>query len=101
MVYQPKTSRREHPPETIAVVWKLHQLNYSASKIAFETGVPKSTVTYLIRRAILNNGHVQAKIPRPGRPPKLNPRVERRLIRYLSAYPFDTLACLSTPSKSG
>src|SRR4051794_17115334 len=97
-----KTSRREHSSETIAVILKLHSLGYTAPKISTECdGVPKSTVTSIIRRANLNPNQPYQKAHRAGRPPKLSARAERRLVRFLDQNPFETLASLSTPSKSG
>ena len=53
MPSKPKTSRRQHSKESIAVILKLHSLGYSSSKISVETDVPKSTVTRIIRQADL------------------------------------------------
>jgi len=38
---------------------------------------------------------------RPGRPPALDARAHRRLIRYVDQNPKETLLALCTPSKSG
>ena len=101
MPSKPKTARREHSPETIAVILKLHALGYSSQKIADETDVPKSTVTSIIRRADLHPNQLYRKAQRTGHPPILNKRAERRLIRFVVNNPFETLESLSTPSKSG
>src|SRR5438270_13597630 len=98
-----KTSRREHSSETIAVVLKLHSLGYSATQISALSDVPiaKSTVTSIIRRARLNPDQPYRKARRTGRPPKLDARAVRRLIRFVDQNPFEMLDSLSTPSKSG
>ena len=76
MPSKPKTARREHSPETIAVILKLHALGYSSQKIADETDVPKSTVTSIIRRADLHPNQLYRKAQRTSRPPILNERAE-------------------------
>lgn len=101
MPYKPKTCRREHSSETVSVIWALHCIGYSASKIQAENGLPKSTITSILRRLRKTPGNVWRKAVRTGRPPKLDPRAERRLVRYMANHPFSTLACLGTPSKSG
>ena len=101
MPYRPVTSRREHSSETIAVIWALHCIGYSASKIQLENGLPKSTITWILRRLRKSPGNEWKKAVRTGRPPKLDLRAERRLVRYIATNPFSTLACLGTPSKTG
>jgi len=96
-----KTDRREHSSETIAVIWALHTIGYSTSKISRENGLPKSSITAIIQRARKNPDEPWRRAIQTGRPPKLSERAERRLVRYIAIYPFATLTCLSTPSKSG
>ena len=98
-----KTSRREHSSKTIPVVLKLHSLGYSATQISAlsDVQIAKSTVTSIIRRARLNPDQPYRKARRTGRPPKLDARAVRRLIRFVDQNPFETLDSLSTPSKSG
>lgn len=45
MPSKPKTARREHSPETIAVILFLHKLNKSYSQIAEHVKIAKSSVT--------------------------------------------------------
>jgi transposase len=100
-----KTGRKELSSETIAVILCLHKLGYSASKISKEEGlsygIPKSTITFQIRRAKKHQNNPFVKAIRTGRPPKLDVRAERRLVRFIAHNPFETLTCLSTPGKSG
>jgi len=101
MGYRPISDRKEHAPEVVSVIWALHCIGYSSSKIREETKVPKSTVTSIIRRLRKTPDHQWKQAIRTGRPPKLDERAERRLVRYMAANPFSTLAQLSTPGKSG
>ena len=101
MTYQPKTNRREHSEATVLTVWNLHKAGFSAPKIKLVTGLPKSTITFIIRRFKNSQNHEYKKTTRTGRPRKLNQRAERHLVRSLNQDPFATLATLSTPSKSG
>jgi hypothetical protein len=100
-----KTARKELSLETIAVILALHKLGYTASQISREEGltkdVSKSTITFQIRRAKKHQNDPFVKAIRTGRPPKLDIRAERRLVRYIALNPFETLTCLSTPGKSG
>ena len=101
MPYVAKTSRREHLSETCSVIWALFSLGYSASKIQLEVDVPKSTITSILRRLRKTQDHKWRQAVRTGRPPKLDARAERRLVRYISLHPFDPLQTFCTPSKSG
>ena len=101
MPYQPKTNRREHSLETVAGIWALHCAGFSAFKISLQNGLPKSTITCIIRRLKKEGNHESKKTKRTGRPRKLGPRAERRLIRHMCQEPFSTLTDLATPSKSG
>jgi hypothetical protein len=100
-----KTARKELSSETIAVILALHKLGYSASRIQKEEGltkdIPKSTITFQIRRAKKHQNDPFVKAIRTGRPLKLDARAERRLVRFMDRNPFETLTCLSTPGKSG
>jgi transposase len=100
-----KTFRKELSSEARAVILTLHKLGYSASQISnvdgLTKGIGKSTITFTIRRAKKHPDNPYGKPKRTGRPPKLNDRAERRLVRYMARNPFETLACMSTPSKSG
>jgi Transposase len=100
-----KTGRKELSSETIAVILCLHKLGYSASQISREKGltkgIPKSTITFQIRRAKKHQNDPFFKAIRTGRPPKLDLRAERRLVRFMARNPFKTLTYLSTPGKSG
>ena len=101
MPYQRKTQRREHSAEETAVIWTLHSIGYSAGNMSLQTSIPKSTVSFILRRLKKNKDHEYQKAIRTGRPRKLSDRGERRLTRHVSRDPFTTLASLGTPSKSG
>jgi Transposase len=100
-----KTARKELSLETIAVILALHKLGYTASQINREEGLTKDvlklTITFQIRRAKKHQNDPFVKAIQTGRPPKLDIRAERRLVRYIALNPFETLTCLSTPGKSG
>ena len=97
MLYQPKTSRLEHSEATVLIVWNLHKAGFSAPKIQLVTRLPKSTVTFDIRRFKNSQNHEYKKTIRTDRPRKLNQRAQRHLVRSLNQDPFATLATLSTP----
>ena len=97
----PKTSRREHSTEAIAVILKLHDLGYSGSEIGNEVNVPKATVNRIIQRQTKQPDQPLSRPKRPSKPPKLNRRAERALLRHVAKNPRDTLEALSSPSKSG
>ena len=101
MPSKPKTARREHSPETIAVILKLHALGYSSQKIADETDIPKSTVTSIIRRADLHPNQLYHKAQWTDYPPILNKCAKQCLIQFVVNNLFEILESLSTPSKSG
>lgn len=96
-----KTSRREHSKREIGAILVLHAKGYSAREISDEIDIPKSTINRIIRRATNSpDGQYHYK-KRPGRPPALNTRAHRRLIRHVDRNPKETLLALYTPSKSG
>jgi hypothetical protein len=101
MVYQKKTNRQEHPPEVISVIWALHCMGYSASKIRLENRLPKSIITSIIRRVQKHPSDPFHKALYTGRPPKLNARAEWCLVRFMANNPFKTITSLSSPLKSG
>jgi len=101
MVYQRKTDRREHPPEVISVIWALHYIGYSTSKIRLENGLPKSMIISIIRRVQKHPNNPYCQVIRTGRPLKLNPQAKRRLVRFTANHPFKTITSLSMLSKSG
>src|SRR5271154_930334 len=101
MPSKPKTGRREHSSETIAVILALDAIGYSILQICNENSLPKSTVNGIIRRAVRNPDSPYRKARRTGRPAKLDARAERRLMRYIGAHPRETITGYSTISKSG
>jgi hypothetical protein len=100
-----KTARKELSLESITVILALHKLSYSASRIREEEGltkgIPKSTITFQIRRAKKHQNDPFIKTIRTRKPPKLDIRAERRLVKFMDLNPFKTLTYLSTPGKSG
>jgi transposase len=98
---EPKTTRRKHSSEIIAVNLALDAIGYSIRQICNENGLPKSTVYGIIRRAVRNPDSFYRKARRTGRPAKLDERAERRLMRYIGANPRQTIAFYFTHLKSG
>ena len=98
---KPKTVRREHSSETIAVITALHNLKKSHGQIADHVGLSKSTVTSIIHRAIRDSEHRSSPKKRSERSCKLNARARRALIRHVERNPHDNLLALTTPSKTG
>jgi hypothetical protein len=87
-----KTARKELSLKTIAVILTLHKIGYTASQINREEGltkdVPKSTITFQIRRAKKHQNDLFVKAIRTERPSKLDIRAERRLARYMALNPI-------------
>jgi transposase len=101
MARTPKTSRREHSAIKIKMIYKLTDLGYSLSEVARETDVPKSTVHRILQQRIANENRIGSPPKRRGRPCKLDRRAERMLLRHVAQNPFETMAALCSPSKSG
>jgi len=101
MAHQKKTNRQEHPPEVISVIWALYYMGYSALKIQLENGLPKLTIISIIRRVRKHPSNPFCKALRTGRPPKLNARAKRRLVRFIANNPFKIITSLLSPLKSG
>jgi hypothetical protein len=96
-----KTARREHSDRETATILVLHAKGYNAREISGENDVPKLKINAIIRRATNSPDGWYHREKRPGRPPALDTRARRRLIRYIDRHPRETLAALCTPSKSG
>ena len=101
MPSKPKTGRREHSPEIIAVILSLHQLGKSHSQIGHHLKIAKSSVTTFIHRQLRNPDGLLRPTKRAGRPLKLDARARRHLIRHVEQFPHDNFSALATPSKSG
>ena len=101
MVYQRKTDRQEHPPKVISVIWTLHYMGYSTSKIRLKNGLPKSTIISIIRRVRKHPSDPYRQAIRTRRPLKLDPRAKQHLVRFIANYPFKIISSLLTPLKSG
>jgi hypothetical protein len=80
MPSKPRTSRREHLAEMIAVILALDALGYFIRVIGKENGLVKSIIYSIIRRVIRNPDSPYRKARRINYPTKLNKRAERRLI---------------------
>src|SRR5271156_4824891 len=94
------TSRRETTKEKRAEVWTWYRAGKTYSEIRRRTDLTKSTVAGIIQREKTRTGQDRvSNAPRPGRPPKVTPKAERRLLRAASQDTRATLAALSTPSK--
>ena len=101
MPSKPKTARREHSSETIAIVVALHEVHYSYAEIARQVRLARSTVVTIVHRAKRQADASSVPKKRTGRPTKLNVRARRALIRHVEKNPHDNLLALTTPSKSG
>jgi predicted transcriptional regulator len=102
MPSEPITSRRETTIEKRAEVWAWYKVGKTYSEIGRLTELTKWTVAKIIKREKKRTGQDRfSNAPRPGRPPKLTPKVKRRFLRAASKDTRATLTALSTPSKSG
>ena len=102
MPSKPKTLRCETTLEQRRAIWTWYLAGYSYGEIARLEDVPKPTVGRTVQRAKETTSTDRfSNKKRTGRPPKLTPKAERRLLRSASNDTRATLAALSTPSKSG
>lgn len=74
MPLKPKTTRREHSSEQLAVILALNERGFSYADIGAQIDVPKSTVGAIVQRALLNPNAAYGKQSHPGRPSKLDAR---------------------------
>jgi transposase len=95
-----KSSRKELSESTVNTIWQFHLYGVSGAAIGRHLSVPKSTVHYNIRRLRKQPQHVYTKALRTGRPPKLDERAKRHLVRWAALNPFATLETIATPSKT-
>ena len=58
-------------------------------------------MTTIIHREARQSEHPVLPNKRPGRPPKLDARAQRAIIRHVEKFPHNNLHALSTPFKSG
>ncbi|KAF2177274.1 hypothetical protein K469DRAFT_697353 [Zopfia rhizophila CBS 207.26] len=96
-----KTSRKELSESAVNTIWQFHLYMITGGKIAKHLGLARSTFNAVIRRLRKQPPPVYVKALRTGRPPRLDERAERHLIRYVGQNPFQTIETLSTPSKAG
>ncbi len=101
MPLKPKTARSEHLDESILVIFALHSMGKSHSKIANYVKVPMLIVTQIIQHALKNPNIPYRKTKRIGQSTKLNTRSQRVLLCHIERNLNDNLAALGTPSKSG
>lgn len=87
---KPKTLRRKHSVETVAVILALHNLGKSLVQISDHVKVPRATVGHTIHRATRAPDQQLRPNKRAGRPPKPDARARRALIRYVERNPHDT-----------
>jgi hypothetical protein len=96
------TSRRETTKEKRAEVWTWYKVGKTYNEIRRRTDLTKSTVAGIIQREKKKIGQDRfSSVSRSGKPPKVTPKVKRRLLRAASKDTRATLAAFSTPSKSG
>ena len=105
MVGISKTFGKELSPEKMAQIWALYVYGLTYRSISAQTRVDTSTIGNTIKNVSRNlaNGLENPFVsqPRSGRPPKLDDRAVRRLLRSANGERFDTPSALATPSKSG
>ena len=87
----PKTSRKELTEAQIGAVLALFHAGLSQRKIHSQLGIPRSTIQYTINRFKNQEEGPYLTNSRPGRPPILNEREKRHLIRYVNSNPFENL----------
>ena len=98
----PVTICRETSKEKRIEVWAWYKSGKSYSEIGRLENLTKSTVSKIIQRAkAITSEDKFSNKKRTGRPPKLTPKGERRLLRAASNDTCTNLACLRILSKSG
>ena len=95
------SARKELSESTINTIWQFHLYGIRGAEIARHLNLAKSTVNYNIRRLRKHPQHIYVKALRTGRPPKLDERAKRHLIRYVAAHPIATIETIATPLKTG
>ena len=102
MPSEPVTQRPETTTEKRTAVWTWCKAGKSYSEVGRLEGLTKSTVAKIIQHVKATTGEdkFSNKI-RPGRPPKLTLKAERRILRAAANDTHANLACLRTPSQSG
>ncbi|KAF2241362.1 hypothetical protein BU26DRAFT_585845, partial [Trematosphaeria pertusa] len=71
----------EYSKSTVNTIWQFHLYGISGAKIGRHLDIPKSSVNTIIRRLRKHPLYIYSKALRTGRPPKLDERAERHLIR--------------------
>ena len=97
----PKTPRREHSAETLAIIISMHEEGKSHAQISDHLKLAKSTVTSIIHRHNRQLEHPLRPTTRSSRPLMLDDRARILFIRHIEQNPRDNLKALGTPSKSG
>ncbi len=76
----PKTSRREHSAETLAIIISMHEKGKSHTQIGGHLKLAKSTMTSIIHRHNRQPEHPLRLTKRASRPLKLDDRARRLFI---------------------
>ena len=100
MPSKPKTVRREHQDYVIHGIWALSCIGYGPTKIRETFTIPLPTIKSILKRLKKSQDEPWKKARRTGRPPKLDKRAERRLVRHLERFPFETYSVMNTPGKT-
>jgi predicted transcriptional regulator len=96
------TSRRETTIEKRADVWAWYKVGKTYNEIRRLTELTKLTIANIIQREKKRIGQDRfSNVSRPGKPPKLTPKVKRRLLRATFKNTQAILKALFTLSKSG
>ena len=97
----PPSKRRELTEAERSEILTWHKAGKSIRQIKALVNRSESTIHGVIRRAKERPENPTATAKRSGRPAKLTVTAKRKLVRYATQNPRDTLAMLTTPSKSG
>lgn len=96
-----KTSKREHLRKTLVIIILMHEEGELHVQIGDHLKLAKSIVISIIYCYNRQPKHPFQLITRAGRPPKLDKRAARLLIRHVEQNFHNNLKALDTPSKSG
>ncbi len=100
MPSKPKSFRREYSSETISAILELHKSGQTHGEIAQHFKISKSSVTTILHRQVKQPQQPLQPTKLPNRPPRLDARAQRAIIRHVEKFPHDNLHALWTPSKS-
>jgi hypothetical protein len=101
MFRKSKISRHKYSSETISVILALYDIKYSFRKITIENDILKSTIIFIVRRTEKYPDFEYIRIKQFKKPFKFIERAERKFIRFIDNYSFETIKYFIIFSKSG